>query len=254
MQRVVSSWSVASCLDFADFLFPSISIVNGGDHQGGTGCGLIFSIGAAWLGNVLARCSRGVIKVLLCEDVARRMAKLMGCVSGAVCILVQDCRARFLRRRLVGGTDVSICNAENAVVRKVPTMAFIAVLCADSSFAIDFCLGGAALLLKGLYQTIAVYSIHGAATEVNRVQVCWYAGPLVQLAILEIASANCVPLFAACWVCCWEESLRSNITPRYLASSAGLIVISPTRTCAASVIFGDAVFLKWTRTYFTCFK
>jgi len=54
--------------------------------------------------------------VLLHDDVARRMAALMGCVSSAVCILVQDCRTQFLRRKCSGGKDVSISSAEVAVV------------------------------------------------------------------------------------------------------------------------------------------
>ena len=67
------------------------------------GCGLIVSIGVARFGNILARCSRGVVKIVLHEEVARRMAAIIGCVSGAVCILVHDCRIRFRRRRWVGG-------------------------------------------------------------------------------------------------------------------------------------------------------
>ena len=92
--------------------------------------------------------------ILLCEQVARLMAALMGWVSGAVCIRAHDCRTLFLRRRWVGGRDVSIYSAEVAVVRKVPRIAFIAVLCADSSLAVDIC-GGGALPLEGLYQMMA---------------------------------------------------------------------------------------------------
>ena len=108
-----------------------------------------------YVGNVLARYSKGVRIVLLREVVARRMAVLMGCASGAVCILVQDCRTRFLRRRYVGGRDVSICSAAVAVVRKIPSIAFMAVLWAGSSLTVVFCWCGGVLPLKGLCQTIA---------------------------------------------------------------------------------------------------
>lgn len=130
-------------------------MVNGGDHQGGTGCSLIISIGVTWFGNVLTRRSRGVVIILLHKDVACRIAALMECVSGAGCILVQDCRTQFLRCRWVGGRDVSIWSAEDAIIRKVSRIAFIAVFCADSSFAIEVCQRRAILPMKGLYHIVA---------------------------------------------------------------------------------------------------
>ena len=96
----------------------------------------------------------------------------MGCVSGAVCILVHDCNTRFLRRRWVGSRDVSICKAEVGAVRNVPRIAFIAVLCAVSGFPIEVCRKGGLLPVEGLYHTIAAQSILGAATEVNKIRVC----------------------------------------------------------------------------------
>jgi hypothetical protein len=51
---------------------------NGGVHHGGTGNGLIVSSGVACRGNALARYSRGVRQFVLREEVARRMAALIG--------------------------------------------------------------------------------------------------------------------------------------------------------------------------------
>src|SRR5579859_7976266 len=136
MRSVDSSCCVASCLALAVFLLPSTSIVKGGVHHGGRGCALIVSIVATYCGKDLARFSSGVMWVLLCDVLALRITALMGCVSGAVRILVHDCSTLFLRRRCVGGRDVSICSADVAVVRKVPRMAFITILCMESIFAV----------------------------------------------------------------------------------------------------------------------
>ena len=154
MRSVDSSCCVASCLALAPFLLPSTSIVKGGVHHGGKGCALIVLIVATYCGKDLARFSSGVMWVLRCDVLALRIAALMGCVSGAVRILVHDCSTLFLRRRCIGGKDVSICSAEDAVVRKVPRIAFIAVLCADSIFAVDVP-DGASPCFEGLYHTIA---------------------------------------------------------------------------------------------------
>src|SRR5579859_1521813 len=154
MQSVLCSWVVVSCLALAAFLSPFTSLEKAGVHHGGKGCGLIVSIVDAYCGKDLARFSRGVVWLLLRDAIALRMAALMGCVSGAVRILVHDCSTLFLRRRCMGGKDVSICNAEVAVVRKDPNMAFIAVLCAESIFAVDVH-GGGSLCFEGLCQTIA---------------------------------------------------------------------------------------------------
>ena len=116
---------------------------------------MIISIGAAWFGNVLARCSSGMVVVVLLDAIARWIAALMGWVSGAVCIRTHDCMALFLRRRWVGGRADSICIAIDGVVRKVPRIAFIAVRCAVSSFANDVQRGGSEAALRGLYQTMA---------------------------------------------------------------------------------------------------
>src|SRR5579859_7246089 len=122
MRSVDSSCCVASCFALAVFLLPSTSIVKDGVHHGGKGCGLIVLIVVAYCGKDLARFSSGVMWVLLCDVLALRIAALMGCVSGAVCILVHDCNILFLRQRCVGGRDVLICSAEVAVVRNVPSM------------------------------------------------------------------------------------------------------------------------------------
>jgi hypothetical protein len=67
--------------------------INGGDHQGGTGNGLIVSRGDACLGKVLARYSKGVITVWLLEEIALRMAALTGWLTGGVCVSKsQDCK------------------------------------------------------------------------------------------------------------------------------------------------------------------
>src|SRR5579859_1910753 len=145
---------VVSCLALAVFLLPSISIVKGGIHHGGNECGLIVSIVIACCGKNLARFSSGVMWFLLCNVLALRIAALMGCVSGAVRILVHDCSTLFLRRRCVGGRDVSICSADVAVVRNVPSMAFIAILCTASVFAVAVH-GGASSCFDGLCQTMA---------------------------------------------------------------------------------------------------
>jgi len=56
-----------------DFLSSAISISKRRDHHGGTGYGLMVSIGVAWSGNVLARYSKEVTQIRLREEVARRM-------------------------------------------------------------------------------------------------------------------------------------------------------------------------------------
>jgi hypothetical protein len=91
MHRVPSSWWVASCLALADSLSTWIWNINGGDHQGGTGNGLIVSTGDACLGKVLAKYSKGVITVWLLEEIALRMAALTGWLTGGVCIRVKLC-------------------------------------------------------------------------------------------------------------------------------------------------------------------
>src|SRR5579859_1906210 len=154
MRSVDSSCCMASCLALAVFLLPSTSIVKGGVHHGGKGCGLIVSIVAAYCGKDLARFSSGVMWVLLCDVFVLRIAPLMGCVSGAVRILVHDCSTLCLRWRCVGGRDVSTCSADVAVVRYVPSMAFIAILCTASIFAVAVH-GGASPCFDGLCQTIA---------------------------------------------------------------------------------------------------
>ena len=92
---------------------------------------------------------------MLRDVFARWIAALIGCVSGAVCILVQDCNTRCLRRRWVGIRDVSIWSAEVAVVRNVPKIAFMAIRCADSNFATVGCRFGVLVPWKGQYHTIA---------------------------------------------------------------------------------------------------
>jgi len=136
MQSTDSLCCVALCLALAVFLLPSISIVKGGIHHGGQGCGLIVLIVIACCGKDLARFPGGVMWFLLCDVFALRIAALMCCVSDSVHILVHDCSTLFLRRRCVGGRDVSICSADVAVVRKVPRMAFITILCMESIFAV----------------------------------------------------------------------------------------------------------------------
>lgn len=69
---------------------------------------------------------------MLFDAISGWIAALMGWVLGVVCIQTHDCKALFLRRRWVGGREVSICIADDGVVRKVPRMAFIAVRCAVS--------------------------------------------------------------------------------------------------------------------------
>src|SRR5437762_4991159 len=54
----------------------------------------------------------------------------MGCLAAVVCIRVKDWRILLDRRRCAGSRHVSTSNAEVAVVRNVPRIAFIAVLCA----------------------------------------------------------------------------------------------------------------------------
>src|SRR5579859_758519 len=184
---------VVSCLALAVFLLPSISIVKGGIHHGGNECGLIVSIVIACCGKNLARFSSGVMWFLLCDVLALRIAALMGCVSGAVRILVHDWSTLFLRRRCAGGRDVSICNAEVAVVRKVTRIAFIAVLCADSIFVVD-APDSASPFFEGF---VPYESILGVTTDVNNVRVCWYAALHVCLAILDIVRAKLVPFFDA---------------------------------------------------------
>ena len=152
MLRVLGEWDVPLCFVFAVFLSVSILIKKGGSHHGGKRYGLIVSIGYAYFGNVLARCSRREIQWLLGDVFARWSAALIGCVSGAVCILVQDCNTRCLRRRWVGIRDVSIWSAEVAMVQNVPKMA---ICCADSSFATIGCRFGGLVPWKGRYHPIA---------------------------------------------------------------------------------------------------
>jgi len=83
MQRVSCSCWIALCLAFAAFLSPSTSIVKGGVHHGGKGCGLIVSVAIVQCsGKALTRYSSGVVWFLLLDVFALHMAALIGCVSG----------------------------------------------------------------------------------------------------------------------------------------------------------------------------
>src|SRR5579859_2168293 len=81
-------------------------------HHGRKGCALIVLIVATYCRKDLARFSSGVMWVLLCDVLALHITALMRWVSGAVCILVHDCSALFLRWRCIGGRDVSNCSAD----------------------------------------------------------------------------------------------------------------------------------------------
>ena|SRR5579859_6962636 len=152
MQSTDSSCCVALYFALAVILLPSISIVEGGIHHGGKRCGLIVSIVVACCGKDLARFLSGVMWLLLCDALC--IPALIGCISGAVRILVHDCSTLFLRWRCVGGRDVSICSADIVVMWKVPRIAFIAILCTETIFAVAVH-GGAAPCFDGLCQTIA---------------------------------------------------------------------------------------------------
>ena len=72
--------------------------------------------------------------IVLFEACARLITYAMGCEDGAVCILVKACRTLFLIGRWGGSKAGSISSDEVAVVQNAPKIAFIAVLCAVSSF------------------------------------------------------------------------------------------------------------------------
>ena len=80
----------------------------------------------------------------------------MGYVSGAVCILAHDCGTLFLRRICVGGVRMP-----RSAVRRLllygtfPIWLFIAVVCAESIFAVDVH-GGHSPCFEGLCQTMAI--------------------------------------------------------------------------------------------------
>jgi len=76
-----------------------------GSH-GGSGYGVIVSIGVECLGKDLARCSSGMMQVVvvLRDAVALRIAALIGCVPGDVC------KSRSVLRRAIPFQLLSLSN------------------------------------------------------------------------------------------------------------------------------------------------
>ena len=77
---------------------------------------------------------------------------------------------------------------------------------------------------------------------------CRNLTPQVLFAILDIAKANFVPFFTTCWMCCLYRSPLSKMTPRYLASPAGCIVVP--EIVIVAVVLRLLFLVKCTSMYF----
>src|SRR5579859_4000823 len=88
--------------------------------------------------------------------------------------------------------------------------------------------------------------MRGATTVVKTVRICWYVTPHVDLAILDIASANLVPFFAVERICSLKRNFLSKMTPSYRTSRDGWMTVFVIQI-GVSIAFLRLE--KWIRTY-----